>query len=947
MNPFLKQVANYLYKNYLSELSEFCLVFPGRRAGVFFTAYLNELIERPMLSPEIITINELISSLTGLQQADQVSLVLKLQEVYSQETGHQEPLDEFFFWGEILLADFDDIDKYLLNSDDLFRNISDLKELENQFDYLSEEQKRAIDEFWGNLDKVPHSFNKDKFIGIWIKLAAIYHRFHKVLKQNNIAYSGMIYREVAEAINEQMLTGLNAKKYVFIGFNALNNCEKAIFKKLENQQKAMFFWDYDDFYLKDIENEAGRFLRTNMISFPAPKSFIPENQVPANQRKITLVSVPGNITQAQAINLPNVLKSFRINERFDNTAFVLADENLLIPVISSVGKSFKDINITMGYPFVNTPVYGFISQLISLQKNIRRSSKSPVFYYKPVVALLNHQFVVNPEIKLFVAGIHKKNKVYVAASELNFSPFVKKIFSCPDSWLNILDYFLDVLKELSAKFDSTDNEQVKLDSEYLFQAFLAIQRLKDTLSGLKVPDFPVKILYRLLDQSLRRISIPFEGEPLTGLQVMGLLETRSLDFENLVLFSANEGFLPRIAAGHSFVPYHLRKGFGMPTYEDRDAMYAYYFYRLIQRTEKTVIVYNSITEGIASSEKSRFLYQLLYDSEFEMEELNLSFNFKGTTNEPIRIEANESHIRKLASVYSNRNLSPSAINTYLECKLKFYFKYIAGIKEKDELKEEIDAVLFGNLFHYAMEFLYLPFEDKTVEAEALKRLRGDKRRIESVVLESVAVKYYQMAPDEASHLKLSGQSILIASHIREYIHQLLENDMQFAPFHLVSLEKEYSAYYQVLSGEKTINIRIGGIIDRIDRTVDGLRIVDYKTGRNLQLDFKEWTQLVDRNYNPRRKEIFQTLIYSDILSHTENELSILPSIYKLDDLFNEEFVPNVIFKGEKLIYQQVKQEFTSVFSEVLSEMFSIGNLYEQTKDSQKCSYCPYNKICRR
>lgn len=947
MNPFLKQVANYLYKNHLSELSEFCLVFPGRRAGVFFTAYLNELIERPMLSPEIITINELISSLTGLQQADQVSLVLKLQEVYSQETGHQEPLDEFFFWGEILLADFDDIDKYLLNSDDLFRNISDLKELENQFDYLSEEQKRAIDEFWGNLDKVPHSFNKDKFIGIWIKLAAIYHRFHKVLKQNNIAYSGMIYREVAEAINEQMLTGLNAKKYVFIGFNALNNCEKAIFKKLENQQKAMFFWDYDDFYLKDIENEAGRFLRTNMISFPAPKSFIPENQVPANQRKITLVSVPGNITQAQAINLPNVLKSFRINERFDNTAFVLADENLLIPVISSVGKSFKDINITMGYPFVNTPVYGFISQLISLQKNIRRSSKSPVFYYKPVVALLNHQFVVNPEIKLFVAGIHKKNKVYVAASELNFSPFVKKIFSCPDSWLNILDYFLDVLKELSAKFDSTDNEQVKLDSEYLFQAFLAIQRLKDTLSGLKVPDFPVKILYRLLDQSLRRISIPFEGEPLTGLQVMGLLETRSLDFENLVLFSANEGFLPRIAAGHSFVPYHLRKGFGMPTYEDRDAMYAYYFYRLIQRTEKTVIVYNSITEGIASSEKSRFLYQLLYDSEFEMEELNLSFNFKGTTNEPIRIEANESHIRKLASVYSNRNLSPSAINTYLECKLKFYFKYIAGIKEKDELKEEIDAVLFGNLFHYAMEFLYLPFEDKTVEAEALKRLRGDKRRIESVVLESVAVKYYQMAPDEASHLKLSGQSILIASHIREYIHQLLENDMQFAPFHLVSLEKEYSAYYQVLSGEKTINIRIGGIIDRIDRTVDGLRIVDYKTGRNLQLDFKEWTQLVDRNYNPRRKEIFQTLIYSDILSHTENELSILPSIYKLDDLFNEEFVPNVIFKGEKLIYQQVKQEFTSVFSEVLSEMFSIGNLYEQTKDSQKCSYCPYNKICRR
>jgi len=646
MSPFLKQVANYLYTNHRSELSDFCLVFPGRRAGVFFTAYLNEMVETSMLSPEIITINELISSVSGLQQADQVALVLKLQEVYSKVTGHQEPLDEFFFWGEILLSDFDDIDKYLLNADDLFTNISDLKDLENQFEYLTAEQKAAIEEFWGNLEKVPHSFNKEKFIGIWIKLAEIYHQFRESLRQNNIAYSGMIYRDVADGLAEQLPVELKAKKYVFIGFNALNNCEKAIFKKLDNLNKALFFWDFDEFYLKDNENEAGRFLRTNMIGFPAPKNFVPEKSVIPRNRKITMVSVPGNITQAQAINIPQVVKSFQINSRFDNTAFVLADENLLIPVISAVGKNFADINITMGYPFVNTPVYGFISQVISLQKNIRKSGSSPVFYHKPVVAILNHQFVVNVEIKTFVSGIYKRNKVYLEAGELNINPFVRKIFARPESWLDILDYFLDVLKELALKFDSAENEQVKLESEYLFQAYLTVQRLKDTLEALNVPDFPVKILYRLLDQSLRRISIPFEGEPLTGLQVMGLLETRCLDFDNLVLFSANEGFLPRIAAGHSFVPYHLRKGFGMPTYEDRDAMYAYYFYRLIQRSEKTVLVYNSITEGIASSEKSRFLYQLLYDSEFEIEELNLSFNFKGTTNEPISIETSEAHIQK-------------------------------------------------------------------------------------------------------------------------------------------------------------------------------------------------------------------------------------------------------------------------------------------------------------
>lgn len=945
MNPFLKQVAEYLYANHRDELSEYCLVFPGRRAGVFFSAYLNERIEKPILSPEVTTINELIARLTDLQQADPVSLVLKLQEIYSKVTGHQEPLDEFFFWGEILLTDFDDIDKYLLNADDLFRNIADLKELENQFEYLTAEQKRAIEEFWGNLEKVPSSFNKDKFIGIWIKLAEIYRRFKASLRQNNIAYSGMIYREVAETLPENHLAALPAKKYVFIGFNALNNCEKALFTRLEKQQRAMFFWDYADFYLKDGENEAGRFLRLNLVQFPAPKGFVPET-LDAN-RKVTLVSVPGNLTQAQAINLPQVLKSFQLSKRFDNTAFVLADENLLVPVISSVGNNFQEINITMGYPFVNTPVYGFISQLISLQRNIRRSSKTAVFYYKPVVALLNHQFVVDGDIKKFVSEIHRRNKVYINASELQINPFVRRIFSCPERWPDVLDYFLDIVKELALRYNPADDGQHKLEGEYLYQAYLAIQRLKDTLTLLNVPEFPVKIMFRLLDQGLRRISIPFEGEPLTGLQVMGLLETRCLDFENLVLFSANEGFLPRIAAGHSFVPYHLRKGFGMPTYEDRDAMYAYYFYRLIQRTCNTVIVYNSVTDGISSSEKSRFLYQLIYDSEFQIEEINLSFNFKSTTHEPITVVASDKHIRKLTQMYSTGNLSPSAINTWLDCKLKFYFKYIAGIKEKEELKEEIDAVLFGNLFHYAIELLYRPFEGKTVEVNALKMLYGDKRKIDDAVRQSIAVKYFQMGPEDTAKLKLSGQSILIASHIRDYICQLLENDIRFAPFHLVSLEKKYSAVYEVVSGDKTLQILVGGVVDRIDRTTDGVRVLDYKTGRNLKLDFKEWTQLTDRSYGDRRKEIFQTLIYSDILVRSGVEEPISPVIYKLDDLFQEEFVPNVIFRGEKLTFQHISNDFRNAFSEVLSEIFSTETHFDQTKDALKCSYCPYNKICQR
>lgn len=944
MEPFLKQVARYLYRYHREELSEFCLVFPGRRAGVFFTAYLNEIIDKPVLSPEIQTINELISFQTNLQLADPVSLILKLHEVYSRVTGYQESLDEFFFWGEILLADFDDIDKYLLNAGDLFRNISDLKELESQFDYLSEEQKKAIEEFWGNLEKVPSSLNKEKFIGIWVKLAAIYHGFKDELRGNQFGYSGMIYREVAEAVKNHQPLNFHAVKYVFIGFNALNECEKAIFKWLDKQSRAMFFWDYDDLYLKDSENEAGRFLRTNLVLFPAPKNFIPDGRVEADKRKVTLVSVPGNITQAQAVNLPQVLKNFQVENRFDNTAFVLADENLLIPVISSVGNNFSAINITMGYPFVNTPVYGFISQLVSLQKNTRKSSG---YYYKPVISILNHQFVADQQAKEFVSEVHRKNKVYIRSSELVFNPFLKKIFTNHDQWTDLLDYFLDVLKELSVQFNPAMEEQAKLESEYVYQAYLAIQRLKDSILKLNVTDFPVKILFRLLDQCLRRISIPFEGEPLSGLQIMGLLETRCLDFENLVLFSANEGFLPRMAAGHSFVPYHLRKGFGLPTYEDRDAMYAYYFYRLIQRNSKTVIVFNSVTEGISSSERSRFLYQLMYDSDFETEEINLSFNFKGSVNQAIKVESNENFIQKLVLKYSQKNLSPSAINTYLDCKLKFYFKYIAEIRESDELKEEIDAVLFGNLFHQAIEHLYQPFENKTVELHQLRLLRADHRKIELAVMESLATIYYQVPVENIGDMVLSGQAMLIVSHIQEYINQMIDNDMHIAPFFLRSLEKEYYSYFTVLANNQAFNIRIGGIVDRIDRTADGLRIVDYKTGRNLKSDFKSWDQLVNRDLQDRRKEIFQLLIYSDILSKTENAEEIQPAIYKLDDFFQEVFNPDVIFNGTKLDFKQVKSEFEIVFSELLSEIFSVGNLYDQVQDVQKCSYCLYNKICRR
>ncbi len=948
MNPFLKQVAEYLYKKHANELSEFCLVFPSRRAGVFFNAYLNELIEKPLIGPETTTINQFISDFSEMEQADPVSLILKLQEIYNEVTGFNEPIDEFFFWGEILLNDFDDIDKYLLNADDLFTNISDLKELEQKFEYLTEEQRKAIENFWGAMGKAGHSMNKEKFLELWEKLPQIYRHFTEQLRQQKIGYNGLIYRELASHPEIFHAKNTDIHRFIFIGFNALNNCEKAIFKYLNNAQKALFFWDFDETFVQDATNEAGYFLRTNLIQFPPPPDFIPENRDPHEKQNIQIVSVPGKMAQAQIVNTPAITRHFKTDKHFDNTALVLADESLLLPVISATGNKFGKMNITMGFPLTGTPVYGFLSQLLSLQRNIRKNPDGlPRFYFKPVIALLNHQFVSSAETTEFIKSIHRHNKVYLSPEELAVTKLTNKIFTIAEGWEKTFDYLLGIIQSLAETFHTKEEEPARLEAEYLYQAFLSVSRLKDSIAALKLPEFSQKILFRLIDQNLRRISIPFEGEPLTGLQVMGLLETRCLDFKNLIVFSANEGNLPNTGNSHSFIPYHLRKGHGMPTFEERDAMYAYYFYNLIQRAENVVLVYNSVNDGSNSAEMSRYLFQLQYESADKPELSSLTFDFKGNEQQAISIDATPYHQELLFSKYSEKNFSPSAINTYLDCKLKFYFKYIAGLKEQDELKEEIDPVLFGNLFHHAVELVYKPFREQEITAEIIDTILLNKHKIEEAVFLSFAEKYYNLKPEQARKLKLNGHNLLIAGHLQYYLTQLLKNDKQFAPFKILELESEHSGTFEVKTENRTHKIRVGGIIDRIDQTRDGVRIVDYKTGRNLELNFNQWEQLVTREMTNRRKEIFQTLLYAGIYQSENPDTTVIPAIYKLDDLFGDKFNPRITRQNSEFTYRDAETEFREILQELLNEIFSSTNVYSQTGELRKCGYCPYNKICNR
>ncbi|RKD86490.1 PD-(D/E)XK nuclease family protein [Mangrovibacterium diazotrophicum] len=946
MEPFLKQVARHLYQSQHEKIDRVTVVFPSRRSGVFFNAYLNELIEKPILGPQAITINELVSKLSGVQISDHISQILTLHQIYKAETGHDESLDDFFFWGEILLNDFNDIDKYLLDANDLFRNISDLKDIERRFEYLSAEQKEAIEKFWGTIGKAGASVNREKFMQIWNKLASVYNRFRDELKKEGLAYTGMLYRDLVENWREETEKLLEAERYLFVGFNALNAAEEKLLSYFKKSGKGQFFWDYDPAFLDDVQHEAGVFIRRNLVKFPMPEGFELTGGDSA-LRKMTIVSVPGQVAQTQVLNHPKFAGASGAKPRFDETAMVLADEGLLVPLVSAAGAQYNRINITMGYPIQNTPVYSFINLLIELQKNYRYYGNEDSFYYKPVLALLNHQLLANPVTKEIVRSIHRENKIYVRVSDLAQDDLLKVIFSKLSSWEQAADYLMTVIEQLARRLAITAENEADpaLEAEYLYQVYLAIQRLQATLREHHPAQISLALFFRILLQHLQRISIPFEGEPLSGLQVMGVLETRNLDFKRLFMFSVNEGRLPNSSATHSFIPYNLRKAFGLPAYEEHDAMYAYYFYRLINRAEEVVMVYDSSGDGMNSGEMSRYLFQLLYDSPVKPEVFQLNFDFKSTEAEPIAIASTQKHRDVLLNRYSERKLSPSALNAYLDCKLKFYFKYIAGIKETDELLEEVDPRLFGNLFHFASELIYSNFVGKQVQKEDLDAMLKNDVLIRKAIHDAFVREYYK---DKAlKEVKITGKNILIAENLHTYLTRMLENDKEFAPFKIVELEGNCEAEFKIETEAGEKRIKLGGIVDRIDQTKDGLRIIDYKTGRSLVLAFNNFEDFYRRDADNRPKEIFQTLVYSEIYRRMNGTTAIQPSIYKIDTFFTGDFDPTVKMRGQSLTYDLISEPFVESLQELLQEIFSPDNCFDQTTKKRKCESCPYNVICRR
>lgn len=955
MQTFLQLVAHDLYSKIGNDLSRTVLVFPNKRANLFFNGYLAGESDQPIWAPAAMSISDLFQKLSVQKTGDPIRLVCELYKVFKEETQSQETLDDFYFWGELLISDFDDVDKNMVDADKLFSNLQGLKNLMDNYDFLDKEQEEAIRQFFQNFSIERRTELKEKFISLWDKLGSIYHRYQENLTELGIAYEGMLYRNVIEQLDTERL---KYDKYIFVGFNVLNKVEHQFFKLLQDADKAMFYWDYDIFYTQQIKkHEAGEFLKRNLQDFPneLPDSYFDSFKTPKNIRYIS-----ASTENAQARFLPEWIRTTFSNSECEEkeNAVVLCNEALLLPVLHSIPQEVKNVNITMGFPLAQTPVYSFINAAMELQTNGYRSDTGR-FTYEAVSAILKHPYTqqLSTHADSLEDELTKTNRFYPLPSELKQDDFLANLFTPRSGIKDLCDYLVGLIKDISilyrkeGEYNDIFNQ---LYRESLFQSHLKINRLYSLIESGEL-NVRTDTLKRLISKVLTASNIPFHGEPAIGMQVMGVLETRNLDFRNLVMLSLNEGQLPKSGGESSFIPYNLRKAFGMTTIEHKNAVYAYYFYRLIQRAENITLLYNTSSDGLNRGEESRFMLQLLVEGPHEITREYLEAGQSPQSNQEIQIEKTPEVLRRIYRAYDSSNpksviLSPSALNAYLDCRLRFYYRYVAGLKTPDEVSAEIDSALFGTIFHLSAQLVYteLTANGNMIQKEDLERLLRDEVKLQSYVDRAFKKELFKVAPEEKP--EYNGVQLINSKVILSYLKQLLRNDLQYTPFEMIAMEKKVSEEMTIQTGQGPFTLRLGGTIDRMDAKEGTLRIVDYKTGGSPKTPAN-----IEQLFTPsetRPNYIFQTFLYAAIMSRKQS-LMVAPALLYIHRAASESYSP-VIEMGEPRKpkipvnnFAFFEDEFRERLQALLEEVFDEKEAFTQTKDIKKCSYCDFKAICKR
>lgn len=952
MIPFLKQVAA---RYGATDIQHTCFIFPNRRSTVFFRKYLGEFLResgqtRPMLAPETLTINDFFYRACDVDVTDRVRLLVGLYEVWKELDPKAEPLDEFVFWGEIILSDFDDVDKYLVDARELFANVADFKDIQDDFSHLSDLQRAAIERFVAHFrDRrgrltvhmdAESSDVKARFLQVWNRLAPLYERYRKRLEGKGMAYEGMVYRSLAQRLRDgtsaaDLLQAAfpEARQYVFIGLNALNECEKTLLRKMRDAGLAAFCWDYSSPMVRHPLNKSSFFMKDNVAEFPQAFPLDPDG---LTRPDFQVISVPSSVGQAKLA--PQILREAVPCDPVE-TAFVLPDENLLMPLLNSIPPEVDRINVTMGYPMTGGAVYTLMGSIAALQLRLRSHGGTWHFYHRPVHAIFSSSVfrkVLTPEEEAVVARVKAGARYYIPESDLRGGPLLDRIFRAvilqpkevlPEQNHALEDYFKDIISYVGWRL--RDREDMLLELDFAKQYAMKLNVLRD----IDIAVQPATYL-RLLDQLVASQAVPFEGEPLQGLQIMGPLETRALDFRNLVILSANEGTFPRRSVSSSFIPPELRKGFGLPTYEYQDAVWAYYFYRMVQRAEKVWLVCDSRTEGLKSGEESRYIKQLQYHFRVPLT--------RRTASAPMHATAGEDEIPKTAediAAIRNGHLSATALQSWLYCQAKFYYQVVKGLKEEEEVAESLDAGMLGNVFHATMQELYDGRERVTVAD--LDTFLKDRGALKAVVRKHIL--------EQMHSIEVAGRNLVIEEVILEYVVKTLRHDRKL-------LVEAGSEGFRILGLERFMEcdfegFHFLGFVDRMDSYRDGeVRIVDYKTGKvedeDIDITDDNAAAVVDKLFGPsntgRPKIALQLFLY-DLFAREDPQLAgaqIVNSIYSAARLFTDplEDRPQSA-EFARLVRERLK--------ETLAGMVDPAMPFRRTDDLHTCSYCDFKMICGR
>lgn len=947
MEPFLKELARKV--NTEPEFEQLTFVFPNRRAALYFRKHLSDVITKPVFSPRLITIEDFIASFSNYQIPDKLELVHRLYGTYNEVIGsHNESFDRFYFWGEMLLRDFNEIDKYMVNAELLFRDLRHQKELDASFDYLTDEQRKFLLDFWSEFE-LNITENKKQFLEIWVKLYALYEAYRQHLEKSNLAYEGMVHRHVAENIGSLSPMQYKATLLRFVGFNALTKAEEKILCHFVTQGSQMI-WDGDEYYVNNKAQEAGEFFREYQQHEILKHTFT--QPFPSNFRNPKAIRVFG---AAQPIGQAKLMGQI-LQEELDNglvpedTLIVLPDEKILMPILFGLPKKIDKLNVTMGYSLDNTSFFNLLEMLVELQIGKRMEFYS----HRHVLSLLAHPYVIAADPGLANARrreIQKSNWVQIPQNYLaSGSPLHRLIFG--DLSEGLFVYLQNVIKEVGLLESILD-----LDREFAFQFVKLLNRVQD-LIGLQTPDpadrkefvKSLKSFLRLLRQLVRAERIPFSGEPLKGLQIMGVLETRNLDYKNVFVLSLNEGAFPSFGGKGSYVPFNIRKAYALPTTEHQDAMYAYLFYRMLQRAENVFLFYNTETDQLGQGEKSRYLQQLIYESGLKMESRVLHNPLMPLVVQPIVIEKTDEVQEAIMKLNEGntyfKGISPSALTAYLDCRLRFYFRYVARIREPNEVEDQLGARELGNFLHKVMEKFYknlmLRKRNKSVEPGdfADVKLTIDK------LMDEIFAATYNMEPGKK--VEYEGQSVIIQQLVRNFATRILDQDKDLAPFIIEAVEAD-GLLHRVKIGHAPGYVVLGGKIDRVDRKDNVVRIVDYKTGSD-KLDFESVASLFDRTSKKRSKAAFQTLLYAFLY---QTNFSLRADDQVLTGIMNREYLfgnaPFGLEMNKKRIYNvlPLMEEFSLHLTALLEEIFNPEIPFDQTQDPKTCEYCPYKGICYR